>query len=138
MNHQAIRGALICRCAGATEAGAIAIAIISIWHEVASRLAPVIGGQGVDVLLRHALHVTGKHFPCMAVATNTDRTAELLADLQSRLVTSEATLAMAAGTALLVTFTELLVSLIGESLSERLLAPVWAPQLLASAQESVP
>jgi hypothetical protein len=45
---------------------------------------------------------------------------------------------MAAGTALLVTFTELLVSLIGESLSERLLAPVWAPQLLASAQESVP
>jgi hypothetical protein len=39
--------------------------------------------------------------------------------------------------ALLLTFTELLATLIGESLTERLLAPVWARPSLPSDQETV-
>jgi hypothetical protein len=37
---------------------------------------------------------------------------------------------------LLLTFTELLATLIGESLTTRILAPVWAPPSFSSGQES--
>jgi hypothetical protein len=138
MNQQAIRGVLLCRSAGATDAAALAAAAISIWQEMAGRLVPVIGGLGVDVLFRHALHLTGKTFPCLALATNEGSSAKLQAELQACLAASEADVAIAASTALLATFMELLNALIGESLSERLLAPVWVPPRLAAAQENVP
>ncbi len=60
----------------------------------------------------------------------------LLAGLQARLAGCETALAIEASAALLVTFTELLDSLIGESLTERLLAPIWASPLPVSEQES--
>lgn len=136
MNHAAIRRTLAHRAGEVAQAGLIAKAAISTWHDVSLRLAPVIGGQGVYVLFRHAVYVTGKTFPWLAMATNEGSNTELLAVLQARLAGSDADLAVEASNALLINFAELLAGLIGESLSERLLAPIWLSELPVPPQES--
>ncbi|WP_265942463.1 hypothetical protein [Dechloromonas sp. A34] len=137
MNREISRRTLVQRAGSGADAKAVADAAISIWHDARVRLAPVIGGQGVDVLLRRSLHLAGRTLPCLAVAGHAgSSTEELLAALQARLASCETALAIEASDALFVTFTELLASLIGQSLAERLLAPIWAPPLPASKPES--
>jgi len=136
MNREISRRTLVQRAGSGADAKAVADAAISIWHDARVRLAPVIGGQGVDVLLRRSLHVAGRTLPCLAVAGHAGSSAELLAALQVRLAGCETALAIEASEAFLVTFIELLASLIGQSLTERLLAPIWAPPLPASKPES--
>ncbi|HXE36900.1 MAG TPA: hypothetical protein VN639_00395 [Azonexus sp.] len=136
MNREISRRTLVQRAGSGADAKAVADAAISIWHDARGRLAPVIGGQGVDVLLRRSLHIAGRTLPCLAVGGPAGSSSELLAALQARLAGCETALAIEAGAAFLVTFTELLASLIGESLTERLLAPIWVPPLSASEPES--
>jgi hypothetical protein len=138
MNHETIRRTLAQRAGEDADAKAVANAAISTWHEASARLSPVIGGQGIDVLLRRSLHVAGKTFLALAEPTHEARNNELLTNLQVRLAGCETALAVEASNALLVTFTELMSSLIGESLTERLLAPIWAPSLPASDQKGAP
>lgn len=135
MNREISRRTLVLRAGGATDAKAVADATIGIWHDARARLAPVIGGQGVDVLLRRSLHIAGRTLPCLAVAGHAVSSSELLAALHARIAGCETALAIEASDALWVTFTELLASLIGQSLAERLLAPIWAPPLPASKPE---
>jgi hypothetical protein len=120
------------------DASAIAEATLSTWRQVADRLAPVIGARGVDALLSRSLHVTSKAFPWLAMAGNDGSSAALLAGLKVRLASQEMAAAAEASHALLVNFTELLATLIGASLTERLLAPVWLPPSPESEQESAP
>ena len=136
MNEAAIRRTLAHRAGESPTAGLVAKAAIGTWHDVALRLAPVIGAQGVYVLFRHALYVTAKSFPWLAMATNEGSNTDLLAMLQARLAASEAEAAIEASNALLLNFAELLAGLIGESLSERLLAPIWLPVSPVPPQES--
>lgn len=62
--------------------------------------------------------------------------AVLLANLKKNLAAGATNDAMEAGHALLVTFTELLSTLIGDSLTRRLLSPVWAFSSPISEQET--
>ena len=68
LNHETIRRKLAQRAGGAADAKAVAEAAISTWQAASVRLALVIGGQGVDVLIRRSLYLTGKTFPWLAVA----------------------------------------------------------------------
>jgi len=138
MRREAIRKTLAHHAGGAPDAGAVAEATLSVWHQVAGRLAPVIGTGGVDALFRRSLHLTSANFPWLAISDDAGNNAALLASFKARLASRETDTAVEAGHALLVIFTELLASLIGESLTERLLRPVWAPQPTASEQETAP
>ncbi|TVR67501.1 MAG: hypothetical protein EA420_00450 [Candidatus Competibacteraceae bacterium] len=105
---------------------------------MADRLAPVIGVRGVDALFGRSLHVTSKTFPWLAMAGNDGSSAALLTGLKVRLAGQEPAAVAEASAVLLGNFTELLTTLIGASLTERLLAPVWLPSPPESEQESVP
>jgi hypothetical protein len=120
----------------ARDASPVAEATLSIWQQVAARLALIIGGRGVDVLLRRALHLTNTAFPWLAIAEDHRNSAALLASLKARLAGREPDVAMEASITLLVTFTDLLVTLIGESLTDSLLRPVWASRSPPSEQET--
>ncbi|MEJ0037971.1 MAG: hypothetical protein WDO68_18160 [Gammaproteobacteria bacterium] len=125
------------RGAGKTpDAKAIAAAAADTWPRVTARLAPVIGARGVEVLFRRALHLTSTAFPWLQLAADHEGGVATLESVTTRLAGQEASSAALASCALLVTFTELLVTLIGESLTERLLGPVWAPPLTAPQQET--
>jgi hypothetical protein len=138
-HREAIRGALARSAGEAPDASAIAEATLDAWRQVAARLAPVIGARGVEALFGRSLHVTGKAFPgFVATAGNDGNGAALLAGLKACLAAQEPAVAAAAGQALLVNFTELLATLIGASLTERLLAPVWLPPSPESERETAP
>jgi hypothetical protein len=134
MPNEAIRNTLA-RCAGDTpDSGAIAEAALVTWGCVSDRLELVIGLRGVDALFNRALHVTGKTYPWLTTAAVNENGAAQLASLRLRLAGREPVEAEEASYVLLMTFTVLLANLIGESLTKRLLAPVW--QLPSAASEA--
>jgi len=131
-HREAIQSALAHRAGGALDARAAAEATISTWRQMNSLLAPVIGTQGVDVIFRRALYLTSKTFPWLASGEESGDSAVSLA---SRLEHRCADDVAEAGCTLLVCFTELLATLIGDALTERVLGPVWAFSLSSSEQE---
>jgi hypothetical protein len=120
-----IPGMLTQRAGSAPDATAALAAVTRTWQRMAAQLEPVIGVRGVGVLLDRALHLTGKSFPWLAQAIPLGAQADAVTRLQSRFANGNAADVAEAGCALLITFTELLSSLIGEPLTERLLASVW-------------
>lgn len=135
--RETIRRTLTYHAGDSPDASAVAAAIVSIWQQVAALLEPVIGDRGVDVLFRRSLHLAHVDFPWLAIAGGESKeSAEFLASLKERLAGCETEVAAEASYVLLVTFTELLITLIGESLAARLLGPVWLPPPPASQEIS--
>jgi hypothetical protein len=124
------------RAGTAADAGMVAEATLNIWCRMAALLAPIIGSRGVEVLFNRSLQLTSRAFPCLVITGDHGDNAVLLANLKANLAACETNDAMEAGHALLVTFTELLSTLIGESLTNRLLSSVWAFSSPISEQET--
>ena len=92
------------------------------WRNLAKRLTPIIGERGFHVLYVRSLHLTQRNFPSLPSAPlQSDNTESSLAILKQSLERQHPTLAEDAHRALLLTFTGLLNSLIGEILAARLL-----------------
>ena len=134
MNHEAIRRTLVHRAGNTPDVIAVTESTLGTWHQMAVRLTPVIGAHGVDALFRRSLHITSHVFPCFDIEDKEHDGQALLNSLKARLALSDATTVAEASHAFLVNFTILLASLIGESLTERLLEPVWIS--LADESES--
>jgi hypothetical protein len=131
---EAIRGTLVRRAGAAPDAAAVADATLGTLHQLAAQLSPVIGVRGVDALLTYSLHQTSQAFSW--IEGDHKDTATLLASIKERLQARETAEALEASCALLLNLTDLLEVLIGESLTARLLSPVWANPLPASAPET--
>ncbi|WP_030130418.1 hypothetical protein [Pseudomonas sp. QTF5] len=114
-------------------------AIASILQNMDTALTPIIGHQGVAALYRRSLHLCASHHPrlvstCDRVPAGMDLTA-----LESVLVEQSEADALFFGEVLLTTFYELLTTLIGPSLTARLLRGVWEPSLSDTpSQENSP
>lgn len=132
--REAIRTTLAQRAGDLSDAGAIAKATSDTWTQMAAQLEPVIGTNGVEALFKRSLHLTSATFPWLA-SPDGERNASLTARVAIRLDGCEADTAAQASHSLLVTFTELLGTLIGLSLTQRLLAPVWRPPSPESARQ---
>jgi hypothetical protein len=112
----------------AESADAIRIAEVatSIWDGVGLALSPIIGQVGVNALFKRSVHLTRHAHPCLSVLNEGVVLPQgELAALQVVLAQQDHAGAAAVNAALLQNFHELLISLIGASLSERLLRPVW-------------
>ena len=138
--REAIRSALALRAGGASSASDVAEATRGTWGDMSVRLASLIGVRGVDVLCGRALHLTGADFPWLGISAERGDSAAALAGFSARIETCEPALALEASSALLGKFTDLLATLIGDSLTERVLAPVIAsaPAQKAPERESAP
>lgn len=133
--HQAIRRTLARRkeCAPATDSGAETAFFI--WHQVASQLSPIIGQQGVCSLFNRALHLASKHYAWLLIAKDYAPGEDPPSSLKAWFESPEATSATEANYLLLVTFTDLLASLIGDFLTNQLLNPVWSLPLPRTLRE---
>jgi hypothetical protein len=134
--REAIRTSLEPRAGSVSDANTTSEAAATTWRRVEAQLVPVIGTRGVDVLFRRAVHQTTTAFPWLAVAVDRGGSAGPLPSLMACLAAQHTGTAQEAAFTLLLTFTELLATLIGESLTERLLAPVWARPSLPLEQET--
>jgi hypothetical protein len=134
--QKAIRRTLTHHAGNAPDARAVGEATLITWHLMSARLAPVIGAKGVDILFSRSLHLTSSTFRWLAIGENNGNSADLQAILLARLACRETDSAAEASYALLVTFTELLATMIGETLTERLLLSAWVPPSPELEQET--
>ena len=117
----------------------IAHAIISILQDIEATLTPVIGQQGVAALYRRSLHLCGSTYPRLANTCDRVQPGLVLTALKSVLVEQSEADALFFGETLLTLFYELLTTLIGPSLTARLLRGVWEPSLSDTpSQENSP
>ena len=132
--RESIRTALA-QHAGVPNSNATAEATAATWRLMAAQLVPVIGARGLEVLFDRAVRMTGATFPWLAVGGG--RGEGLLPGVAERLACQKPAEAAEASYTLFLTFTELLTTLIGESLTARLLTPVWAGPSMSSLKETV-
>lgn len=114
-------------------------AIVSILQDIEATLTPVIGQQGVVALYRRSLHLCGSAHPRLTSTCNKVPSGMVLTALNSVLVEQSEADARFFGEMLLTTFYELLTTLIGPSLTARLLRDVWDSSLSDTpSQENSP
>ena len=118
---------LVQRAAEGADAAQIADAVVATWKRIDAALAPIIGQGSVAVLYMRSLHLIDAAYPWLADMQQGDgvHVTVDLAALRAILALQDSAAAAAAGGALLQTFYELLASLVGPSLTERLLRSVW-------------
>jgi hypothetical protein len=124
--RQVIRKKVAQSAGQASDANTIAAATVAQWRQISARLNPVLGSHGVDILFSRTLHLAGKSYPWLGVAGDRQLGAPSLDVIRARLGRQPAPVAAAASCEFLIIFTELLATLIGDSLTDRLLDPVWA------------
>jgi len=121
------------------DATQIADAMVSTWLEIDAALRPVIGQGGVAALYKRSLYLTAPAHTWLASTHEGMHAPMDLAALKAALAQQSNANAAAGSRALLHTFNELLTSLVGPSLTERLLRSVWANSFSGPpAQDSTP
>lgn len=134
-----IVAALAHRVGPNADTARIAQAIVLTLQGMDAALSPIIGQQGVAALYRRSLHRCASQHPRVAHISDRVQTALDLNVLNSELVSESEADALFFGEVMLTTFYELLTTLIGPSLTARLLRDVWKPSLSdTSAQENSP
>jgi hypothetical protein len=107
------------------EVAQLAGAIVSVWVEIESALAPVIGKRGFIALYERSLHMAHAAYPWLVPSqTSVESTMDLTA-LKTALMGQDSASAAAGGGAHLQALYDLLGSLISLSLTQRLLGPIW-------------
>ena len=108
--------------AGVSDIAEMAVAS---WKDIGAALSPIIGQTGVAALFKRSIYLTRSAHACLAPVSADKSQPDELAALQAVLGQQARAIAVAANGALLQNFQDLLTSLIGLSLTERLLSPVW-------------
>lgn len=121
---QGIQGRFVHSLANDASAGEVADAALAIWRDIDAALAPIVGGQGVAALLRRSQYLVRDAHPWLASLQHDMPSARALDALHSALAAQSVADSTQGNTALLQVFEDLLASLIGASLCERLLRSV--------------
>jgi hypothetical protein len=113
------------RAGDGADAAYIAETLVSIWRDIDAALRPILGQHGVAALYKRSLHLCCPDRPWLAGVQEGLATAMDLDALQAAFAGQDNASAASAGGDLLQTFQDLLTSLVGPSLAERLLQSVW-------------
>lgn len=118
---------------GAVSAGAtseeLAALVATTFRAIDQALVPIVGPRGMAALYKRSLHLSRPMHPWLPATAQGPESEMDVAALTTALAERTSEDAAAAGTRLLKSFRALLATLIGESLTERLLRPVWATLL---------
>lgn len=99
--------------------------VAATFRAIDDALSPIIGHRGVAALYRRSVHLASLTHPWLAQAHEGALTSLDLTLLAAVLAQQTTAQAVAGGAQLLQTFHSLLTTLVGPSLTERLLRPVW-------------
>jgi hypothetical protein len=105
----------------------IAQTIAETCQEVIAALTPIIGTRGVAAMYKRSLHLAGHKHAWLLTDSDGQQAEANVATLTVRLARQTSAEAAAGGGSLLRAFYDLLCSLVGPSLTERLLRDAWAP-----------
>ncbi len=109
----------------------VADAAVARWESMVNALTPVLGQRGVAALYRRTLNVAGRTHPCLLQAFEVTEPIRF-EQLRKVLLEQPTDSAAMATDASIQTFHELLNSLIGIPLTQKLLGSLWSPTLSGS------
>lgn len=113
------------RAAEGADAAQVGDTVVATWQKIDAALTPIIGNGSVVVLFMRSLNLIEPAHPWLSGLDQDAKAGIDLAGLKSLLSQRDSETAAVAGGELLQTFYELLASLVGPSLTERLLHSVW-------------
>jgi hypothetical protein len=117
--------ALLRRVGNGANAAEVSRTVVGTWTAIDAELGPVIGPRGVAALYHYSVQRVASAHPWLAEALGEERTHMDLVALERVLAAQSQADAALGGRAALQTFHELLATLVGAALAERLLRPVW-------------
>jgi hypothetical protein len=121
------------------DAGQIAEHAVALCRGMSEALLPIIGQSGITALYQRSVHLTGVDHRCLQRAGEAATPADFFAALRAALAPLSGTDAARAASALAYTVRDVLVHLVGRSLTQRLLQPAWiAPARLPATRNPTP
>ena len=108
-------------------------AAINLWEQMAPRIIAVVGTEGFNTLYARSVYLTQPTFPWLAASALPAPAEHRFAELRKRLEAQVSATASDANDLLLLTFTTILASLIGEGLTTSLLRSAWGYHASTSA-----
>jgi hypothetical protein len=138
--QQKMRHLLSRRLASGHDAKPAAVAenAVQAWIRAASELTPLIGMEAVRALYARCLVLARETYSWLPPADIASSLMKSLAELRTQLEARTAADAIAASTAFLVTLTDLLGTMIGESLTSHLLSAAWEHDVPGHTTQEVP
>jgi len=98
---------------------------IGLWEKVATQIISIVGEGGFDSLYARSIFLTRVTFPWLVDSSGSSQSPHRFANLQTSLEGQTPALIREANSLLLITFTDILASLIGEPLTARILDSAW-------------
>ncbi len=105
--------------------GRIASCVVALCAEIGAALTPIIGPRGVAALYKRSVFLSAQAHPALLGLQEKVNAEMDLSPLMAALATLDEAEATLVGGALLIAFYELISSLVGPSLTERLLRSLW-------------
>ena len=103
----------------------VADTAIDLWEQIATQIISIISEGGFDSLYLRSVSLTQSTYPWLAAVLPQSKTDQRFKDLQISFEGQTPEQASIANSQLLITFTDILASLIGEQLTIRLLRSSW-------------
>ncbi|MEO8117721.1 MAG: hypothetical protein ABI606_00170 [Rhodoferax sp.] len=100
---------------------------IVLWEQMATQIIAIVGEGGFNSLYARSLFLIVSHHPWLASGALSPQTGQRFSELNKCLEGQTPAQAVAGTTLLLITFTDILASLIGEQLTIRILQSAWGP-----------
>jgi len=125
MSTSDVRRQQLIQAAMAKHTSEAAEVAMQLWQPLTSQLVSIIGTGGFDALYARSFYITQAMYPWMAPDNASSPADSRLIDLQNSLKGHTATEAHKASFMLILTFTNILASLIGEPLTNSILNSAW-------------
>jgi hypothetical protein len=126
--QQMILDVLAPRSGDDVDCRAVADRALWSWEQMAFHLQPLIGEAGFQALYARTVHLTIPHFSGLTPARQSESLDAAFRKLRADLEVLAPAEAVQASKMLLDTFTELLSTMIGESLTSRILRSAWTDE----------
>lgn len=120
MRHLLVKRVTTQRHENDADAGA------DLWRKMAAQLILIIGSGGFDSLYARSVYLGRATYPWLAAGSGPSETDHRFSSLETSLQMQSPSLARDANCLLLITFTDILASMIGERLTIRILDSAWA------------
>ncbi len=119
-----IAAALASRVGERGDPAHVAACVVSLWRELEQQLMPIIGVRGVAALYGRTIFVTSRMHSWLGTVPEGVQSSMDLDSLHTAISAQPRAVGIEGGSALFTTFHELLVSMVGAVLTERLLRDV--------------
>lgn len=121
-----IAAALVRRAGPSADASQLADAAVALWRDIDTALTPIIGTRGLAALQARSLYLASDEFGWMKDMQDTSVRTAIDYDLPRRIfMTQPMPESQAAATVTFLCFHDLLASMVGPSLTARLLDAIW-------------